>query len=52
MLRIFFVVALTHGCLTITQAADRPNVLFISVDDLNDWVSLFGGHPQGADAAY
>lgn len=24
----------------------QPNVLFISVDDLNDWVSLFGGHPQ------
>ncbi|MGB7347869.1 MAG: sulfatase-like hydrolase/transferase, partial [Pirellulaceae bacterium] len=23
-----------------------PNVLFISVDDLNDWVSLFGGHTQ------
>ena len=24
----------------------RPNVLFIAVDDMNDWVSLFGGHPQ------
>lgn len=24
----------------------RPNVLFIAVDDLNDWVSLFGGHPK------
>ncbi len=23
-----------------------PNVLFISVDDLNDWVSLYGGHSQ------
>jgi iduronate 2-sulfatase len=23
-----------------------PNVLFISVDDLNDWVGLLGGHPQ------
>ena len=24
----------------------RPNVLFISVDDLNDWVGCLGGHPQ------
>lgn len=27
-------------------AAERPNVLFISVDDLNDWVGCLGGHPQ------
>ena len=26
--------------------APRPNVLFISVDDLNDWISPLGGHPQ------
>ena len=24
----------------------NPNVLFISVDDLNDWVGCLGGHPQ------
>ena len=24
----------------------RPNILFISVDDLNDWVGCLGGHPQ------
>jgi len=24
----------------------RPNVLFISVDDLNDWIEPLGGHPQ------
>lgn len=24
----------------------RPNVLFIAVDDLNDWVGFLGGHPQ------
>lgn len=24
---------------------DRPNVLFIAIDDLNDWVGCMGGHP-------
>lgn len=27
-------------------APSRPNVLFISIDDLNDWVGCLGGHPQ------
>jgi len=26
--------------------ASRPNVLFIAVDDLNDWIGVYGGHPQ------
>ena len=25
---------------------ERPNVLFISIDDLNDWIGCMGGHPQ------
>src|SRR4051794_18878438 len=33
-----------------TAASDpppaRPNVLFVVVDDLNDWVGFLGGHPQ------
>jgi arylsulfatase A-like enzyme len=29
-----------------SRAADRPNVLFIAVDDLNDWISCLGGHPD------
>ncbi len=27
-------------------ADDRPNVLFIAIDDLNDWVGFLKGHPQ------
>ena len=32
-----------------TKAAEspaRPNVLFIAMDDLNDWIGVLGGHPQ------
>ena len=29
-------------------AIDHPNVLFISVDDLNDWIGCLGGHPQSS----
>lgn len=25
---------------------NKPNVLFIVIDDLNDWVGCLGGHPQ------
>lgn len=31
---------------TPSSAAGRPNVLLVAVDDLNDWVSCMGGHPQ------
>ena len=24
----------------------KPNVLFISIDDLNDWIGVLGGHAQ------
>lgn len=26
--------------------AERPNVLFISLDDMNDWIGCYGGHPD------
>jgi arylsulfatase A-like enzyme len=28
------------------SAAEKPDVLFIAVDDLNDWTSYLKGHPQ------
>ncbi|MGD8810128.1 MAG: sulfatase [Gammaproteobacteria bacterium] len=29
-----------------SPSAGRPDILFIAVDDLNDWVGPLGGHPQ------
>ncbi|SVC19719.1 uncharacterized protein METZ01_LOCUS272573, partial [marine metagenome] len=34
-------------CLThIGRSESKPNVLFIAIDDLNDWVGCLEGHPQ------
>ena len=33
-------------CAAVEGEAARPNVLMITVDDLNDWVVGLGGHPQ------
>jgi arylsulfatase A-like enzyme len=41
-----FLAALTIGCGAIHAEAAKPNVLFIAVDDLNDWIGCLGGHPQ------
>jgi len=39
------VALLLLSCFTqAATSADRPNVLFIAVDDLNDWVGCLGGH--------
>ena len=38
---------LLQGLLVSSAAAGQsPNVLFLAVDDLNDWVGCLGGHPQ------
>ena len=42
----FCLCALFVSNLSIANAADRPNVLFIAIDDLNDWVGHLDGHPQ------
>lgn len=28
------------------SGADRPNILFIAIDDQNDWIGHLGGHPM------
>ena len=28
------------------EESKRPNVLFLAIDDLNDWIGCLGGHPQ------
>ena len=30
----------------LAHAAEQPHVLFIAIDDLNDWIGCLGGHPQ------
>jgi len=45
MKRLLFVFLVVLG--TWSSSADaKPNVLFIAIDDLNDWVGPLGGHPQ------
>ncbi|MEN1681366.1 MAG: sulfatase [Planctomycetota bacterium] len=33
-------------CTAVGVESGRPNVLLISIDDLNDWTGCLGGHPQ------
>jgi arylsulfatase A-like enzyme len=31
---------------SVSIADDKPNILFVAIDDLNDWIGCLGGHPQ------
>ncbi|MGI9470935.1 MAG: sulfatase [Rubripirellula sp.] len=46
MSRIGILLCLSLFGNTIFAADAHPNVLFIAVDDLNDWIGCMGGHPQ------
>ena len=46
-LLLILILAAVNGCkVTKTELLKHPNVLFISIDDLNDWIEPLGGHPQ------
>ena len=38
---LLFLVACSDGI-----KSDHPNILMISIDDLNDWVGIYDGHPN------
>ena len=40
------IVALQAAMSEATTKQNRPNILFITVDDLNDWVGCLGGNPD------
>lgn len=42
LLTVFF----SRGMQVEAAEKPQPNVLFIAVDDLNDWISCLGGHPD------
>ena len=41
-----FIVAVLFTLLFLHPCSAKPNILFIAIDDLNDWVGCLGGHPQ------
>src|SRR5210317_2246669 len=46
MLKKVFLLFVALGFTSASFAQDKPDVLFIAIDDLNDWVGVLGGHPQ------
>ncbi len=32
-----------------SKKIEQPNILFIAIDDLNDWLSCMQGHPNAND---
>ncbi len=42
----FAIWLLSVGSIAAAAEAGRPNVLFIAIDDQNDWIGCLGGHPQ------
>ncbi|MDO8541200.1 MAG: sulfatase [Opitutaceae bacterium] len=42
----FFLLGLALAAAAPAATSSQPNVLFIAIDDQNDWVGYLGGHPQ------
>ncbi len=45
-IRVLVGVFLVTETFSHVRSDTRPNILFIAVDDLNDWIGCLGGHPQ------
>ncbi len=43
---VLSILLVTAPVFLVAQESVRPDILFISIDDLNDWVGPLGGHPQ------
>jgi arylsulfatase A-like enzyme len=43
---VFGLMSCTEVVKPTVETDSKPNILFIAVDDLNDWVGVLGGHPQ------
>ena len=41
-----FIIVLLLSCLALTGQARKPNVLFLAVDDMNDWLGCMGTNPS------
>ncbi|MEE2640483.1 MAG: sulfatase [Planctomycetota bacterium] len=48
---LFFLFAIAAVCVSSGQCQDRPNVLLIICDDLNDYIAGLDGHPQSRTPA-
>ena len=46
LLIVFFLLWAGPALAAENSVAQKPDILFIAVDDLNDWVGVLGGHPQ------
>lgn len=46
MKKFFWEVTLVFILASLLQAERKPNVLFIAIDDMNDWTGYLQGHPQ------
>lgn len=45
-LALFLIASFSGASITAAESKQKPNVLLIIADDLNDWIGPLGGHPQ------
>lgn len=46
LIKLILITALAVAFTACNSEQQKPNVILIAVDDLNDWVGCMGGHPQ------